>query len=229
VNAQTTCLVACDGETPAQYVAGTLADTDVQRFEIHLLGCSPCQRAVRDAATVAAGGRRMRSSGRLRLGLIALPLAAAVLLFVLVPREDAWQRLGRIDAPLFEGLPVRAAPDSAALFAEQAIDRYQGGHYREAAALFETALALDSSAALSFYLGVSRLLADDPRAALAPLRAAAAHRVYGPEAHLYLAKLWIREAMPESALVHARRAAESSEPIAAHAAALADSIRLLEP
>lgn len=223
--ASSACSIAADGETAARYAAGTLSDVMAESFEMHVISCSPCQQAVRDAATLRAGLVTTPRARRRNWPLAAAgAIAAALVAVLLLPRESAMQRLGRIEAPVFEGTPVRGASDSAALIAESGMRDYQSRQYASAVQKLERAARLDPSASLSFYLGLSRLLAGDTEEALDPLRQASADAVYGAEADLYLAKAWLRLGLLDSARVHARRAARSAGSTSLWAGALLDSM-----
>lgn len=224
--ASNTCAIAADGESAERYVAGTLPDEGGDAFEIHLLSCAACQRTVREAAALRAAGLAATPVSRRRIWPLAAAgaLAAALVAVLLLPRESAIQRLGRVDAPIFEGTPVRGVADSASLLAESAMRDYRSRRYRSAAQQLERAASLDPSAALSFYLGLSRLLSGDAEGALSPLRQASADVVYGAESELYLAKAWLRLEEVDSARGHARLAAISGGSVARWAEALLDSM-----
>jgi hypothetical protein len=228
-----TCSVAADGERVHRYVAGTLELDAVAEFETHLLGCAECQAAVREGVAVAAALRRIsapvvdtvRVSRRRRWWAVPLAAAAAGVLWLVVGREGPLARLGRVsEAPAFAGVPVRGDADSLSRLADSGMTVYGAGRYREAARLLGAVAAEDRTPALSFYLGVATLLSGNPAGAVAQFRQVPDGSPYVAEAHFYSAKAWLQASRGDSALVHLA-AVPADARIAAHAAALADSVR----
>jgi hypothetical protein len=101
---------------------------------------------------------------------------------------------------------------------------FTAGRYREAARLLGAVAPEDRTPALSFYLGVATLLGGDPAGAVAVFGQVPAESPYAPEAHFYSAKAWLQSGRGDSALTQLA-AVPASTRIAAHAAALADSVR----
>jgi len=227
------CTVAADGERVHRYVAGTLEPDAVAEFETHLLGCAECQAVVREGAVVGAGLRGMAAAGvppsaPRRLGLWwAVPLAAAAagVLWLVVGREGPLARLGRVsEAPAFAGVPVRGEGDSVSRLADSGMAAYGAGRFREAVRLLSAVPAADRPPALSFYLGLAILMSGDPVEAAHVLHEVPEGSPYAAEAHFYSAKAWLRSGRADSALAHLS-VVPSEARIAAHAVALADSVR----
>lgn len=230
MNTPYTCPMAGDGEIVHRYVAGTLETDDVDAFEIHLLGCDACARAVHEGSAVAAAlrlepGRARRSVVRWGLPLAA---AAAAAIWLLLPREDALERLGRVDrVPGFDGLPVRAPLDSATALVDRGMEAYRAGDFARSAELLGAAAALESSSGVQFFLGIALLKAGAPARAAAALGAALdpPDNPYAAEARLYRAKAWLALGSADSALAQLAAVPATAGAARAHATALADSIR----
>ena len=160
-----------------------------------------------------------------------VPLAAAAAVTAIWlgwPPEAPFARLGRLaGAPALAVLPVRGGADSAALLVRQGMDAYLAGRYREAAPLFARADSLSPSETATFYRGVSALLGGDAVGAIDVLRPvmSSADRPYAAEAHFYSAKAWLRQGRADSALVNLAAISTGGGALAAHAAALADSVK----
>lgn len=238
------CTGRIDPDAVHRYVAGTLAGPELSEFELHLLGCDACAAAVREGAAIRAAlaaapvdatrspavRRGVPRAIRPRHAAWALPLAAAAALLIVVwPAADPVRRLGRIDAvPAFEPLPVRADPGEASRLADAGMSAYVAGDYREAASRLAAAAGHAPGPGVHFFLGIARLRLDEPAAAADALRAALlpVGNAYAPEARFYLAKALLRSGRADSALVHLA-AVPAGTALGAHAAALADSVRLL--
>lgn len=230
MNAVAACTVAAGHDRVHRYVAGTLSREELDEFEPHLLACVTCQALVRDGfriraalgAPVAVAPRRMR-----RLLLAAVPAAAAlVALYVAARPADPLAALARVgEPPGFVGLAVRDASDSATTFADRGMAAYTQRRWAEAAALLGRA-AHTATPTLHFYQGAALLLSRQPARALAPLERAAAGP-YAGDARLYRAKAWLAVGRADSALVDLDRASAAGGAAAAHALALADSVRAL--
>lgn len=214
-----------------RYVAGALSEAEASDFELHFVDCPSCQRAVREGAAIRAALRRRSSAGRRRKQLVSLvPLAAAAVaaFWLLLPSEDAVQRLGRLDAPpSFRGLSVRAATDRARTLADSGMAAYVEGRYPEATRLLDGAARLEPSPGVSFFLGMSRLLDGEAGDALSALNAALdpADNPYELEARYYLAKAWLRLGEADSALGQLEHIPLDAGTIGVRAVALADSVR----
>jgi tetratricopeptide (TPR) repeat protein len=184
---------------------------------------------VREGAALAAALRAMPPGRRRPVLRWAVPLAAAAvaITWLVLPPRDPVRALGRVDAvPGFDGLPVRADPDSATALADQGMAAYRGGDFARAAALLGSAAVLDPTPAVHFFLGIARLKAGAPDSARAALHAALEPpgNPYAAEARFYLAKAWLSLRQPDSALAQLAVVPPGAA-IAARAAALADSVR----
>lgn len=227
-----TCREVAERGLAERYVAGRLSEADgLAQFEAHLVDCLRCQEDVRLAMTLRAelAGRGPRRIWPLWLGLAA---AAGITGLVMLRRAGPDVRaLGAVrDVPLYLGVAVRAAPQSADSLFERAMTAYTGGNYTAAAAGLGRALAAggDSAPAL-FFLGASELMTGRPAPAADAFR-----RVIGlgdtpylPEAHYYLAKALLRAGDRTTALRELAAVPAADSVVAANAAALADSIRRL--
>jgi len=227
-----TCAVAADGERIHRYVAGTLSADELAEFETHLLGCAECQMAVREGATVRSALRAApmgrpagpRAPGRLWWA-VPLAVAAGGAVWLVAGREDALARLGRVAvAPEFAGVMVRRDTDSASRLADRGMGEYRDQRYGEAARLLAAVPAAERAAGLQFYLGVATLLAGAPADAARLLAEVPAESPYAAEAHVYRAKAWLQLGRADSALGELA-AVPKDAAIAAHAAALADSVK----
>ena len=223
-----------------RYVAGTLEPDAVEPFELHMVDCATCQRAIREAAALrkvlrkvqrtTEGARATPRPMRRRLQW-AVPLAAAAAvtaIWLARPSDAPVERLGRLaGAPALDVLSVRGDPDSVALLVQQGIDAYHSGRYPEAARLFARADSLSPSESATFYRGVSALLGGNAAGAIEVLRrvTSTAGGPYAAEGHFYSAKAWLRQGRADSALVHLATIAAGGGALAAHAAALADSVK----
>ena len=220
-------------DTVERWVAQTLPGPDAERFEVHLLECDRCQKAVRTATMVRAELRqRAEPPVRLRALRIVIPLglAAALAVLLLRPERDPLARLSDPGpAPEFTPLPVRAA--QVTRVGDRGMQAYAAGDYRRAAALLDSAAALDPTPATQFFLGVSQLKSSKAMEATASLGAVVRDSIspYADEAALWLAKAWLQAKLPDSAEAVLRslgnRRADAG--ITAHAKALTDSIREL--
>ncbi|MGQ0538043.1 MAG: tetratricopeptide repeat protein [Gemmatimonadaceae bacterium] len=234
------CPSADDDDLARTYASGRMQPDAQESFEIHLLECTRCQYAVRQAAALTAalrapnvlpgaaeGMRSTRMPRPLRLGI---PLAAAAALAIWLVRRppNELDSLARVDVPpTFAGSPVRAASGDGARDIDAAMDAYNRGDYVAAAAgLTAVERSAPSAAPASdFFLGIARLKIGDERGALTALRRArAAASPYATEAALYVAKAWLALGNADSALA-ALAGIDSSMTGAAHAVALADSIK----
>ncbi len=218
-----------------RYLAGTLEAEAVEAFELHMVDCPSCQAALRSGAALrkvlrATPVRRAGPRPVLRSLRWVVPLGAAAAVFVLwlaLPHETPLGRLGRVGAPPALGvLPVRGDADSAALLVGRGMDAYLAGRYPEAARLFAGSDSLSPSETAAFYRGISALFSGDAVRAIVVFRRvmARADDPYAPEAHFYSAKAWLRLRSPDSALAHLV-AIPGGAALAAHAAALADSVK----
>ena len=210
----------------ARYVAGNLDDAAAQQFEDHYLTCARCQASVR-AGSVARESDVARAPAtrgrRIMLGA-AITLAAASFAGVTLWRggDGALLReLGRVDiAPLYLGAPVRAAESAGVIVFDSAMALYSERRYADAAEVLEGAVGNASDEpALSFFLGISHLMAGSTeRAETALTRAiAAGESVYLTEALLYRAKTQLQRGDRAAAARDLRLAAQRTGDAAAEA------------
>lgn len=224
-----------DDEVARLWTAGSLAPEAANDFEAHLLTCNRCQRAVEHAAGItaalrsaAAGHVVRRPAGRWQRWAIPVAVAAGLATLALWPRDPLARLANPGPAPAFAPAAVRAETDAASE-SDLGMAAYQRRDYAQAAThLSAGTVGRDATPGLQFFLGVSRLLSDNPRGAVAALAtAASSDNPYAPDAQLWLAKAWLRLGAPDSATaalsVLARRS--DSPQLSAHARALADSIR----
>src|SRR5689334_12207111 len=100
---------AFDDDAIHGYVAGTLPASEVEAFELHLIGCGGCRDAVRLGLSVRAEmGAPVRIS-RTRAAMIGgvLTLAAASIVFLVLSRRGDQSGLASFTPPPFAGVPVR--------------------------------------------------------------------------------------------------------------------------
>ena len=225
-----TCEMAEALDLVHRYVAETLSPEELDRFETHLLECLACQGAVRQGAAVRAALREPAAGSRtIPVAAWALPLAAAALaLWLLFPTEGALEQLGQVGPmPAFDGLPIRTPEDSGVQLTDRGMSAYQAGDYRRAAGLLGDAFERDSSLAVGFFLGVTRLKTGEPSRAVESLAAARQppENPYAAEASLYQAKAWLQLGQADSALASLASIPSSAGATYEHARALADSVR----
>lgn len=219
------CPTRAGDDTVPRYIAGTLPPAEVDHFEVHLLECSVCQAAVREGAALSAALRRPQPRMSWRYLLWGVPLAAAIAALLLVRPVNRVRSLGRVAAaPAFAGAPVRAAPTGPTALADSGMLAYGRGDWNAAVRLLGAADASGGGGpALSFYLGVARLMGGDPMAALFPLSRATAGP-YAADAAYFRAKAFLRLGRADSAL--RLLGAASTDPVTgARARALADSVK----
>jgi|SRR5690348_10594351 len=226
------CAQVAERELIERYVAGRLTDeSGLADFEAHLLTCAECREEVRLGLAIRARlatpvARRSRGPW-----LVGAGLAAAGIAGLLLGRggNGKIRPLGNVtDPPIYLGVAVRSAATTSDSAFDAAMDAYAARDYRAAATGLDRALAsgADSAPAL-FFLGASRMMSNDPRAA-----AAAFARVlglgespYAPESHYYLAKIDLQAGDVQAALRELQAVGRANEPTAGRAAALADSVR----
>lgn len=210
----------------ARYVARRLHGAEREAFEAHLLECTLCQEEVRLGVAVAATFRRTQPQRR-RWPALAGLAAAAILAFIFWPRSQAALReLGSVgDPPPYDAVEVRGVEISEAesLFVVGTA-RYRARDWDGAVSAFEAARRKGLvDPAISFLLGVSRLMTGDAKGAAADLEGAGAPigGPYAEEAHYYEAKarLQLGEGTRALALLRATPGAAAT--------ALADSVEAL--
>jgi len=231
MSAATDCPGRRGEDTVARWVAEALAPDEAERFEVHLLACDACQASVRQASALRAalrGGVVQPARGRVRRWALPLAIAAALATVWLARPGDTLSRLADPGpAPEFDALRVRAVTSGAGV-ADRGMQAYSAGDYAAAARLLDSAATLDPTSGTRFFLGVSRLKADDARAAAVALGPVARDSTspYAGEAGIWLAKAWLHAGLPDSALAVLANLArgQGNTPSGVHAAALADSI-----
>ncbi|MGQ0640557.1 MAG: zf-HC2 domain-containing protein [Gemmatimonadaceae bacterium] len=215
-----------------RYVANRLLGDELEAFETHLLQCEDCRESVRlgSAAraellprTGARGGRRMLGFGVL--------LAAAVMLAVQLRRITPLDALERVAPPSFDGGAARSDADSIAEAVDRGMAAYAAHDYRRAARELARAAERDSTAAVAFYLGVSRIMSRDEAGAVRALARAAQPpgNPYEADARLLTAKTWLRLGHPDSALSALGFFLSDDAAAVTRVRALEDSIRRVRP
>ena len=112
-----------------------------------------------------------------------------------VASEPSLQQLARLDPPQYEPLTLRGAPDEATARFQRGMEQYRKTDYEGAITDLLSAAELDPDGAhIRFFLGISHLLLGQDNAAIDQLRATIAlgDSAYLEEAHLYLAKAFLR-------------------------------------
>jgi tetratricopeptide (TPR) repeat protein len=112
-----------------------------------------------------------------------------------VPSEPSVEQLARVDPPRYEPLALRSVPDVATSRFQQGMERYRKADYAGAAADLRAAAELTPDAPhIRFFLGISHLLLGEDDAAVDQLQRTIAlgDSAYLEEAHLYLAKAFLR-------------------------------------
>jgi hypothetical protein len=226
--------VHADSEMISGYVAGMLPPEIVADLEIHILECGECLEAVKTASAIAAALRHSpsgtastpRMRGRRVLMIGGLLAAAATVGFVMWPRS-AWSNLSAISPPAFEPFAVRGPATGDAGAATAGMDAYVRGDYATASEQLQASAERVPAPGTFFFLGIARLMLNDPERASESLTAALRPdgNPYGAEARFYLAKAFLRRGRADSALVHLRVVASGGSPLASHARALVDSVQ----
>jgi uncharacterized protein HemY len=211
------------------YVAGTMNEQELERFELHLLECAVCRGKVREGAAVRTVLHAVPSR-RTRPLIWALPAlaAAAAAAVILLPRENELARLGRTAAPPFTAEPVRA--QSSAALADQGMAAYSAGDWARASELLARAAETDPTPGVYFFLGAALLMNDDAAGALAAFRNALEpeENPYAAEARFYSAKAWLRREQADSALAELAAIPADAGALHSHAGSLADTIRAVQ-
>ncbi|AMY07677.1 putative PEP-CTERM system TPR-repeat lipoprotein [Luteitalea pratensis] len=112
------------------------------------------------------------------------------------------EQLALVEAPPYQPLTLRGAPDEATSRFQAGMARYQQADYPAAVAELRGAAALAPDAThIRFFLGIAHLMAGQDIAAIAELRATTAlgDSPYLEEAHWYLAKALLRQKRPAAA------------------------------
>lgn len=234
-------VISCPGrpDDAARYVGQRLSDVETATFEEHLVGCRACQADVKLATALAHQlvghnvKRAPRVGGTVQRRAIIGTLALAAGLLLVVTRPDPgvnpYEELGDVSSPPpYGGVGVRSTVNVGDSLFARAMAAYGNANYLVAADGLRAARnAGVDSAVTTFFIGVSMLLAGDPRTAEAELSAASAMSsgLYTGEAHYYLAKSFLRSGKPEDALRHLEMASQSASLTSSAARALADSVR----
>ena len=119
------------------------------------------------------------------------------------PASPSLEQLARFDPPKYTPGRLRGAPDEATARFQEAMKAYVRGDYRAAVPGLVAASKLDPEAAhIHFFLGISRLLTDQPALAIESLRRTIALRdsQYREDAHFYLAKAYLQTGNIEAAM-----------------------------
>ena len=230
-----------------RYLARTLTPEEEARFEAHYLTCDRCQAELRLGMALRAelpplrptasmapltARRPWRNAWAWGAGTLTL-LAAGLAAALLVSRGGkgrALERLGLVSAaPPYSGVQVRSAAGSRAdsLF-DAAMAVYAHGDHTAAASGLRAALAAGADPVpADFFLGASLLLAGRPEEADAALgrEIALGESPYASEAYYYRAKALLRLRRADEALRDLAAASGRPGPMAAPAAALADSVK----
>lgn len=112
-----------------------------------------------------------------------------------VASEPTLEQLARFEPPPYEPLTLRGPRDEATARFERGMERYRKTEYREAVADLRGAAELDPDAAhIRFFLGIAHLMLEQDNEAIEQLRGTIAlgDSAYLEEAHLYLAKAFLR-------------------------------------
>jgi TonB family protein len=105
------------------------------------------------------------------------------------------QQLARVEPPRYEPVKFRNVPDDATRSFQRGMERYRRADFAGAVEDLRDAAALDPAAPhVRFFLGISHLMLGQDDAAIERLRATIAlgDSPYLEEAHLYLAKAYLR-------------------------------------
>lgn len=202
------CTLAARDDLIVAYCSGRLGGSELERFEVHLLGCAECGLGVREGVAV----RRALRQRAVRRGVVVFASLAAAAASIVFMFHGGSSRLGAFDPPALEVMTTRGTT-------EEAFAAYQARDWTRAAERFARLAAESPSAGTSFYLGISLLLAgrqDEARVALVAVLAT--DNPYVADARYYLAKLWLQKSAPDSALAVLRARPD------ARARALVDSI-----
>ena len=109
--------------------------------------------------------------------------------------EPSLQQLAKVEPPLYEPRRLRDVPDEATKRFQTGMEHYRKADYALAVDDLHESARLDPDAPhILFYLGISHLMLNHEDAAIAGLRATIAlgDSPYLEEAHLYLAKAFLR-------------------------------------
>lgn len=229
---------ACDeqlrSDTARAYVAGALSPDDESSFERHLLGCARCQDEVRFMSGVAAlAGSRRRARPWIAGGILAA--AAAVVIAAVGARDGAASQLARLGATAgpqpFAGMSIRAEVTPMDSLFELAMTAYARRDYPTAERLLREVVTRGSpEPPADFFLAASLLLQNRPAEAADGFTRVVQYgeTPYLPEARFYLAKALLQLGARDAALHELRTLSVNGHELAAHAAALADSVEAIE-
>jgi hypothetical protein len=214
----------------ARFVAGKLDGEELERFEVHLLGCEACRTEVELGMSLRAAGFAPRAVARRWAWRVAGLAAAAVVLFVLFPRGGAdvarFAPLGALETPpVYLGIPVRADERDARF--DAAMQSYRAGDFSRAADSLGALAAAVDAPPVHFFLGASALMIGADSLALAAFDAllALGESPYHDEGRYYRAKAWLRAGEAARALDDLRAIGDPA--LRAQADALADSIGVI--
>ena len=137
------------------------------------------------------------------------------------------EQLARVDPPVYVASRLRSTDEATARFNE-AMAQYQRRNWAAAIPGLEAASKLDPEAAhIAFFLGVSHLLAGQPRLAITELRQTIAlgESPYLEEAHFYLAKAHLQTRNIDDAIEELERTIQLAGERRREARQLLDSLR----
>jgi tetratricopeptide (TPR) repeat protein len=242
-NPEVTNLLTCDDVADRafveRYLSHRLAPAEEEAFESHYLTCDACQREIRLGVAIRSELRNepkavphVRSRFRVWAagGSVAIAAGLAAILLIRVDRTPAnVARLGAVSqAPVYGGIPVRGETSSTDSLFANAMTQYAAGRYDRAEAGLNAALkaGVDRPPA-EFFLGASLLLLNQPRKATDSFGRVIelGETVYLTEAYYLRAKALLQLGRTNEALDDLVRAARRPDETAAHAAALADSVK----
>lgn len=218
-------------ETAARYVAKRLDESELERFEQHLLVCESCRNEVRLAELLRS---ELPQNDRIRSNWLAgAALAIAATLAVVFLRTDTRSlvKLGEVTtAPSYGAVPVRAAASQGDSTFATAMASYSAGAYDESAEKLEAARSAGAdSVTTTFFLGASKLMAGKATDATGEFQRAArmGSTLYSAESRYYAAKAWLQAGKKNEALRELDAAISTDGPVRARATSLADSVRAL--
>ena len=211
--------------TIARYVAGTLDDRHAAEFENHYVTCERCQDSLKAGVAVRAAAQPAVKERRFAWRTTALLAAAASLAIFAALRGYQYRTLrswGDVDAaPLYVGSAVRGGGDAATF--DSAMAAYTRADYATAAhTLEQISQNSQPQPVVIFFLGASRLMLHDARAAEASFTDVLQRgaTIYQPESYFYRAKARLQRGQRTGALSDLHAAAASDNPIALDARAL---------
>ncbi|MBI1951845.1 MAG: tetratricopeptide repeat protein [Acidobacteria bacterium] len=147
------------------------------------------------------------------------------------PAPD-WMTLARVTPPAYTAVVLRGAEGEARRKFAQAMEHYVAGHYAAALSGLEEASELDPAAPeASFFLGICYLLTGkvDPAVQALQRTVALGDTLYLEEAHINLAKAFLRKGDPDRATAELRKAVALEGDHESEARALLERIKSTAP